>query len=95
MRLDKVLIVCLHSCGHKTMPSKHPNPCPKRSLCLSFVDAYRSDFKSVLDSLFTKIDQEWLVSILRRELVEDEQGDTVTEAKYRGRYYIIVLAIEL
>ncbi|KAK2177786.1 hypothetical protein NP493_578g02004 [Ridgeia piscesae] len=47
-----------------------------------FVDAYRSDFKSVLDSLFTKTDQEWLVSILRRELVEDEQ-DTVTEAKYR------------
>jgi len=65
------------------MPSRHPNPCPQLSLCRSFVDAYRSDFKSVLDSLFTKTDQEWLVSILRRELVEDEQ-DTVTEAKYRG-----------
>ncbi|KAI0230421.1 hypothetical protein LSAT2_019216 [Lamellibrachia satsuma] len=49
-----------------------------------FVDAYRSDYKSALELLFSVADQEWLVSILRRELqVEDEQ-DTVTQANYRA-----------
>ena len=54
-------------------------------LYFSFETAFYKQYQKVLDVVFTKADQDWLLKILNRELSLENDEDTVTHDSFSSK----------